>query len=402
MVDFVSNVVFKGLDKINVVVNGLKNTISYTEDLNQSLDETKQAFSKLSGATPLGTFSRFSDRINDINKAFDDLGGSATKVMSNIKVVMQDNIKIFLTFMGKMMPFIPIILAIGAAIFTLKRIWIQNIGGMQNKFFELTGRIKDLWARFMISFDKSLRTLGPLFQVVFDTIFNTLEPIVDTFEFLINMFNKMDKSQKIVVGAIIAITAAMWALNSVPILMLIGGLIFIFSKLPKPIKVAAIAIGILTAAFWALSANPVGLIIAGIGLAIIGLIYVVKKGIEWFKKLDKSGKVFTFLRKNILLMLGPIGWVIKGLQVMFDLLEKFNVFGKISDFFSGDKEVNAGQKIDRNAPIKTSSVIQSGGSRNVINDNRSTTIHSAGEISKQNAPGIAEAVGGQLDKYREV
>ena len=66
---------------------------------------------------------------------------------------------------------------IAAAIFTLKKIWDTNMGGIQTKFNAIMGMVKTAWAKFNIFFIKTLRKLQPLFNFVFGTLFKTLKGV---------------------------------------------------------------------------------------------------------------------------------------------------------------------------------------------------------------------------------
>ena len=72
--------------------------------------------------------------------------------------------------------------AIGAAAFTLKKMWDLNIGGMQTKFMQLFGSLKTAWGKFNAVFARSLQKLSPLFNVVLSPIFAQLKFLFAVFE----------------------------------------------------------------------------------------------------------------------------------------------------------------------------------------------------------------------------
>ena len=64
-------------------------------------------------------------------------------------------------------PILPIILAVGLALLVLKKLWDNNVGGMQTHVAKITGMIKNSWGKAMVSINKYVRQLSPLLKPVF-------------------------------------------------------------------------------------------------------------------------------------------------------------------------------------------------------------------------------------------
>jgi len=449
MTDYVINLKFLSLDKFKYVVDGMKTALNDSLKLNKVVKDVGDDFkdmnkniSKLSSLPGLGfvdDFVKFGDKSNELKDVFTKLGGNFTSVMGNFKKSIHATGIAFKGLMTKMLPFLPLIIGIGVAIFTLKRVWMQNIGGMQNKFFEVVGRLKDMWAKFMIIFDKTLRDLAPLFNIVFSVLSNAIKPILTSFEILINIFNRLTKTQKLLIGTIIGVTIALYALTAVPIVTAIVLTLAVIGKLPKALQIVTVSVIALSVALWLLVANPIVLkivaiiaVVVALGVAIYKLVQYMYKfrkvllylipGYATFKLLQKgvqllipsiSGvmdrvknlgkrflelgavqKTLKFIKDEFGFMLKPISYVFDKLKGMYDMLIK------IRDFFVkkivGEKTES--NNINRDERIKTSSDII-GGKNTTVNDNRAITVNSASEISPQNAVGIVEAVGGDINKY---
>lgn len=100
---------------------------------------------------------------------------------------------------------------VAAAVFTLKKVWDLNLGGIQTKFNAIMGQLKVAWAKFNIIFIKTLRKFEPLFSFIFGSIFKKvagifsmigdifkglyiiIEPVIDAFAELFSVFGKGNK-----------------------------------------------------------------------------------------------------------------------------------------------------------------------------------------------------------------
>lgn len=81
------------------------------------------------------------------------------------------------SFAGLLPIIAPIAVAIGvviAAIFTLQRMWVNNVGGMQTTITRFIATVGQVWNRFIVQFDKSLRALSPVVKIIIDTIMSPL------------------------------------------------------------------------------------------------------------------------------------------------------------------------------------------------------------------------------------
>lgn len=64
---------------------------------------------------------------------------------------------------------LPLALLAGA-VYTLRKVWDNNIGGIQTKFQEFMGQVKQLWYEFEANFIEVLRTLEPIFTFFFSQL----------------------------------------------------------------------------------------------------------------------------------------------------------------------------------------------------------------------------------------
>jgi hypothetical protein len=74
------------------------------------------------------------------------------------------------------------ILAVVAVIYTLKRIWDQNLGGIQTSIFQIGGAFKDFIAKSAVAFDKMLRGLSPVIRILGNVIKMILIPPIKILE----------------------------------------------------------------------------------------------------------------------------------------------------------------------------------------------------------------------------
>lgn len=63
-----------------------------------------------------------------------------------------------------------VIAVVVAAVFTLKRMWVNNIGGMQTTFLSFIAKLKTAWSKFVVRFDRMLRKISPAIKVLVNII----------------------------------------------------------------------------------------------------------------------------------------------------------------------------------------------------------------------------------------
>lgn len=102
------------------------------------------------------------------------------------------------SWMKVLMTSIAPLAAIGVAVFTLKKIWDNNIGGIQTEFAKIMGQLKQYWAQFEIAFIDGLRQLQPIFFAVFKGIAVTVQ---STFKVLGGLFKGISAIVKPIIGA---------------------------------------------------------------------------------------------------------------------------------------------------------------------------------------------------------
>ena len=260
------------------------------------------------------------------------------------------------------------LIAIAAATYVLSRVWKENIGGIQTKWIEFMGRLKNTWARFDITVRKFLRQIGPLFNIVFSAIFEMLEGLFNGFivttkvfigifgpflKLISNFISILNKDgQKSLgiwkaIGSVIGITIA--ALTG---FFIIGKIITMVSMLYKGFLLVNAAI----------YANPIGAVVLGV-VALIAAIVILQK------KFDIFGKAVKL--------------IVKAFKWIWDLVKKIFSFAiENSPLFKGinlvSKFAKKFSKTEKtNADITTQAATTVANANNVSNsnqDNRSASV----------------------------
>jgi len=300
----------------------------------------------------------FNRRLKEVNKGMISVfGGGMRGLLTN----MTSGFKILLPVIKSLIPTIlsvatPVAVVV-AAVFTLQRMWKNNIGGMQTFFHRFVGTLKDTWAKFVVGFDTLLRKLSPIFKILFTTIFI---PLIGAVKILGSLFNMIFK--------------------------------------------------ILTPIFEALSE---------IGKALLEPFekFVGKDGKDAFNLIEKLGKVFEWLGKVIGTVLKVVliptvtvfkiigfvlGKIVDGIKFLIEGTKKVAHFLGMGKEESKETE-DSQRKIReiQSKPITTSQIINAQRT-NTINNNANVTVHSSGPITRENAPHIADIIASSLTTGRRV
>jgi hypothetical protein len=191
--------VFNGLAKANTTMTDIEKKQKRSIELSK---EQQKAFDNVISMTPVNRLIQMNDQMRDFNNSIKQLGGTG-RVADIITSKLADagtNAKQFAMNMrslgpaimggiGKALPLIgaqiaalaPVVLSllgpislIIAGIFLLKKIWDNNIGGIQTKFNQVFGKLKEIWSRFMIIVNKALQAISPILDVILNLIVGPL------------------------------------------------------------------------------------------------------------------------------------------------------------------------------------------------------------------------------------
>ncbi len=293
-------------------------------------------------------------------------------------------------------PILPIILAIGASIFVLQRLWKNNVGGMQTQFHRFIGAIKDTWHKFIVMFDKLLRQLGPLFKIIFTTVFVPLTASVKLlgglfkmiFAILSPIFNVVSEIGKALLEPFEIFTGKSGknALN-------------VFDAIANSLAWIGKAIGFILK----FSLKPVIIPFKLLGAYIKFVVDVwklligkAKEGFNAFMKLSFVQKIFKGIQDAILKtkdflmdMIAPFKWLIEGAK-------------KIAHFLGiGTKETKKQSEATRelkaikSAPISTTQIFNQQ-KTSTINNTASVVVQSSGAITEESAPHIGNIIASSL------
>ena len=200
----------------------------------------------------------------------------------------------------------------------------QQWEATQGVLMRLVDRIKNIVIPIFIAIGKPL----------VDIVSFALTPLVKALRWVVDLFNMLPGPVKWVTGAVIGLAAA-WQIFTIAA---IHGAIATAWQATKMFVAGvasnayAIATGVATAAQWlfnaAVYANPIGIIVVAVIAAVAALAalaYGFYKGATWAKVLGLA----------LLTMLGPIGWVIAAVALLYDtFLGGGDIVSFIADVFS--------------------------------------------------------------------
>ena len=238
------------------------------------------------------------------------------------------------------------IAAIAAAVFTLKKVWDTNIGGMQTSFNRIFGRIMGLWSKFNVQFINFLQGFDGMFRNVFKNVeglFNSIIPVVSG---LVNIFFDLLKVF-IPIGTVLAnFNIGVFKTLFTILGALMPVLRFILNVLLIPIRITFMAI------------------LEGVKL--------LQRAFQWFKGTT------------------AFDGVMKALQFMVDVWDI--IFKAIMEFGQSLPEWAQNILGIKDIKLGNSAAAEGGGTTNrtsIINDNKRVTIMSNKEINKKGANGLA-------------
>lgn len=163
-------------------------------ELNKKMASFNEAFQNVNK-----TGGGFANMTNVLFKSFQGNLSSFTGNLMNIGTVLTKNllpaiaagfkaiIPLVIKIAIALAPIAAIVLAVVAAVYTLKKVWDLNIGGIQTSVFQLAGMFKDTLGSAAIKFQKILQKLEPVFKLVFQPLFHNLKIVFALFKGLVDV-----------------------------------------------------------------------------------------------------------------------------------------------------------------------------------------------------------------------
>jgi len=231
----------KQIEKVSKALDGTSKKSKKVNDISKGMFKKTDGMSKFQnmmgdGANKLFGFGQRMQKMTGQSKglgaAFQTFGGSMSKSMgagagplkglqtglsSVFKLISKGGVTVTGVMGGLATVFATVLapmVAMAAIAFVLKKAWQVNLGGIQNKFAEVMGTMKQIWAEFNVRFMKTLQRLSPLFdalltplfqqfkillavgKAIFDGLFIAIEPIIVVFEELGTVINELFGGQK--------------------------------------------------------------------------------------------------------------------------------------------------------------------------------------------------------------
>lgn len=224
-----------------------------------------------------------------------------------------------------------------AGIYTLRKVWENNIGGIQTRFSKAWGAIKTAWAQFEVAFIKGLKIIEPLFTGFFNYITAIVKPFINAFKQITAAFKGTGST----------------ASDLKPIFTLLGDTLSLTGKIIG---------GVITIAL-----KPIIFQMQMLG-KLVGLITIGWNKLSSAFKQTAVFKSVVGIFERIRDVIGQIiGWI--------DKIPGINIPTEIKDAVSGNN----------NTP------------NNVKNNNQQININTSREINSGSAQGFASLLAAQLD-----
>lgn len=376
---------------ISEIIPGGSALGKYNNKLNGILDSFVKLDEQGGFMTGMTTYmDRLSQKVDVTGELFrSTFGGGLQGMITKTKAGMSSLYPVIKTIISKLMMIAPIIIAIMGIVFLLKRMWKNNIGGMQTKWMKFMAGIKQAWSRFIVSFDRALRKMAPLFKV----LGLVLLPI------------------KVLFWAIATALKVIWAI--------LKPIFAVFAEIGKAISEAFGGAGVDTKKFWeamgklANAAVKVGAVIGKIiAYTLKPLVWIIKGIIFLFKLVDAAldrmregfknsfGKLKPIL-DPLIFALKLIWDFLKGIwNVMKAIADAFGKFGEAIDKFMGGEEVSAVTE-SKKGPVMASQVVNRSKTA-TVNNNANVVVHSSGPITPENAPQIGDVISSSINTQSKV
>jgi hypothetical protein len=133
-------------------------------------------------------FTNFAGNLKSFTANISNVGALLTKgLLPAISAGFHAIIPAVIGLGTALLPIIGTVLAIAAVVYTLKKIWDLNIGGIQTSVFQLAGMFKDTLGKSALKFQQILQKLSPIFKLVFQPLFQQLKIIWAIFSGLIDI-----------------------------------------------------------------------------------------------------------------------------------------------------------------------------------------------------------------------
>lgn len=410
---------------------------------NQRLNNLADAFGKVEEAGGFTNvlsdyMANFGSKVTSVGASIQNaFGGGFTGIMSTASASISS---LGASFTALLPILAPIAVAIGAiiiAIFTLQRMWANNVGGMQTTFNKFIATTQQIWNRFVVKFDRALRAIGPIVKIIIDqamrplfNLLNLISGLIDGLFYIImpiadaigevgsafsEIFNIMGDGQdtfdmfKILGGTLKFIGQIIGSILKVTLRPFIEGF-----------KILASIIGFILTPFKALFSiiqDSVGQISnfgdliqtsfdngpINIFKGILEFIQNILNGI--FGTLDgiktAVSDAFNIEPLNTLLDgIGVVGGAVSSLAdtaggLLGDLGEGLaSLGGAIFGESPQAAQAQAATSSLQSGPISTSQITRN--NANTVNNNNNVVVNSSGPISQEAAPGIGNIISSML------
>jgi len=353
-------------------------------DLNKKMASFNDAFENVNktgggfGNMMSNMFTNVGGNIKAFTANISQVGSILTKsLLPAIQVGIKAIIPQIIAMGVALLPIVGWVLAIVAAVYTLKKIWDLNIGGIQTSVFELAGMFKDTLGKAALKFQMILQKLSPIFKLVFQPLFQQLKIIFAVFSGLVD-----------VVFAVIDPIAEALGELAAPFADIQGEgfkLIDVVKWIGKYFGMVTKAIGI----YMKIILFPIKLIAYGIK----AIIDVVKVLWERFKQSPIFAKMMEIMAERF----NKIKMVIQGLIAPFKFL--LDTAKKIGDFLGiTEGEDEKADKKSKGGRARTpGSTLVSSSSQRVSNVSPNITINTSREISGKGAQQFSSELGTMIE-----
>jgi len=416
---------FKGMNFGDVVGGQMKNAANTANLFSKNLH-------KIVGGGMKGMFKNLGGVVKILGASLQSLGASILAIGAPIAIIV-------------------------AAVFTLKRMWENNVGDMQKYFFKMVGALKDVWGKFSVTFNQALRKLSPLFKILFaavfmpltnaiktvgillDGVFIVIDPILDALKGLgdallspFEAFNRVGgkgidvmKALKTVILVPFKLAGAAIRYSLLPLttmFKLVGKLSNLFANAAQKAGVFKVlqpifdafkdAISSIKEAFNELmepftelklgGGDAFKILAAGIKIALFPLTLLAKGIAALITGISKL--VVGFLKLKF--VKGLFAGIVSAVEMMKSAVEaliapfKFIIQGaeKVYNLLGKDKSTKE-KAVAEASPVSTQQIIQNqmrNERNNVYNNNNNIAIHASGTLNEKSAPRIGDILASKI------
>lgn len=253
---------------------------------------------------------------------------------------------------------------VAAAIYSLKKIWDINLGGIQTKFNQVIGEFRVAWARFNIFFIQTLRKFEPVFNFIFGQMFNIVR---STFSLIVNIFKGLYSAVE-------------------PVIDVFAEIFSLFGDGKSDFNIVASTLKLLGNILLGLG-KVIGFVIRIALTPMMLMIRGLKDAWDMFVTAFKSSAMFNFLMKLKDVFMGTFDTIKNSMQSIWDFV--LSIINRIPDRFlpSSLKELKKAGVSSDVAPGVTAS---SPSANNNVNNNQQITFHTSTPTSPDQSRAFAQ------------